>query len=461
MRESELRASGADRVGMAGRAVVPLLIAADVLTLELFVLLGMWLREAVSVWFPISLAPVTFHGIHLAVLVIPLGCLVWGLYPGYGLSPVDRLRRRTLVVLVGFGLMDVYDHLGQNGQWSRGVLVVAMALAVVGLPITHAWARRTLLRLGLWGEKVVLLGDPERCRMTAAALSARPDLGWIPAGIGNWPLDGEGHWNDAEMAILLPLRGELSLAEAADSLPFRRMVVIPDLGGRSLGVSSLETGLGLGLGMRNNLLYPVNRMLKRSLDLVAVLLALPLALPVIAAFALAVKVISPGPAFYGQQREGLGGRPFRLWKIRSMTPDAETRLDEVLGQDARTQGEWKSRMKLEDDPRIIPGIGRFMRRFSIDELPQLLNVLLGHMSLVGPRPLPAYHLAEISPALVALRQQVRPGITGWAQISGRSHSTVLQQVEYDAYYIRNWSFWIDSYVLARTVEVVLSARGAF
>ncbi|MBI3446890.1 MAG: sugar transferase, partial [Magnetospirillum sp.] len=416
---------------VARRFAVALLFAVDATILQICVLIGLWLRGTASTWMPINLTPSTFHGIHLAVLALPLGCSFWSLYPGYGLSPVERLRRRTLVALVGFGLMSVYDHMAQSGQWSRGVLLITMVLAISTLPLSHMMGRRLLSRLGLWGERVVVLGERERCKALTGILSSQPALGWIPAAEGEWPPTANSSWHGIDMAILVPPPGDLSLSAVTDCLTFRRFVIIPDLAGRSLGVSAQETGIGLGLGMRNNLLYPGNRALKRCLDLLMVLVVAPLALPLILGFTLGVKIVSPGPAFYSQLREGLGGRPFRLWKIRSMSPDAEARLSDVVGQDGLAQEEWKSRMKLASDPRVIPGVGRFMRRFSIDELPQLLNVLLGHMSLVGPRPLPAYHLAEIPPALVELRRQVRPGITGWAQISGRSESTVLQQVEHD------------------------------
>lgn len=447
---------------LARRTVMAMLAMADIALLELCVVGGRWLRFFLADWLPpINLAPSTFHGLYLAVLAIPLGCLLWRLYPGYGLSPVDRLRRRTLVTLVGFGLMILYDRLGQGGQWSRGVLSIASVLALVSFPLGHLLARWLLSRLGWWGEPVVVLGPPERRQRLAEILAAQPELGWIAVCHGDWPPQNQPGWRDVDMALLAPPPGALNLSAVVDGLPFRRFVVIPDFGGRSLGVMAHETALGLGLEVRNNLLYPLNGVLKRCVDLVGVVVLAPVAVPVIVLFALLVKVSSPGPAFYAQWREGKGGVLFRLWKIRSMVPDAEHRLGALVDGDGVAGQEWRATMKLSRDPRVIPGVGRFIRRFSIDELPQLFNVLLGHMSLVGPRPLPAYHLANIAHDQAQLRRKVRPGITGWAQISGRSLSTVDQQVEFDIYYIRNWSFWIDLYVAGRTIGVILSAHGAY
>lgn len=444
------------------RVAAVVLLGLDVVVLELCVLAALWLRGLMAVWLPIELASATFQGITLAVLVLPLGGLAWGLYPGYGLTPVERLRRRTLIALVGFGLMSLYDYLAQTGQWSRGILLIAMVLATVSLPLCHVLGRTLLIRLGWWGEPVALFGSPERCREVAESLKDDPGLGWIPATIDDWPPPAVIPEPGIEMAILLPPRSEDSLSAVTDTLAFRRFVLIPNFGGgQSLGVAALETGIGLGLEMRNNLLHPSNRVLKRGLDLLAALLLLPLAIVIVAGFGIAVAVISPGPIFYGQWREGVAGQRFRLWKIRSMGPRAEAELSQVLTEDSAHHAHWQSHMKLADDPRIIPGIGKFMRHFSIDELPQLFNVLKGEMSLVGPRPLPPYHLSEIPTSLIALRRQARPGITGWAQISGRSQITILQQVEHDSYYIRNWSFWIDAYVLMRTAGAVLSAHGAY
>jgi lipopolysaccharide/colanic/teichoic acid biosynthesis glycosyltransferase len=123
--------------------------------------------------------------------------------------------------------------------------------------------------------------------------------------------------------------------------------------------------------------------------------------------------------------------------------------------------EWQTRYKLRDDPRLIPVVGRLFRRFSIDELPQLWTVLKGEMSLVGPRPFPDYHLREFPPAFVELRQRVRPGITGLWQIAVRSDGGTSEQEAYDSYYIRNWSVWMDLYILSRTLAAVVSGRGAF
>lgn len=201
--------------------------------------------------------------------------------------------------------------------------------------------------------------------------------------------------------------------------------------------------------------------LKRAFDL---LVAVPLALltmPVVLVALLAVKLISPGPAFFTQEREGHRGRWIRVRKIRTMVPDAVTRLEHLLARDPQARAEWERYMKLKDDPRIIPYIGRFLRRTSIDELPQLWSVIRGEMSLVGPRPFTDYHLNAFSPEFRTLRRRVRPGLTGFWQVTVRSNGDLHAQEAADTYYVFNRSLKLDLWILFRTIPAVVLGRGAY
>jgi lipopolysaccharide/colanic/teichoic acid biosynthesis glycosyltransferase len=203
-----------------------------------------------------------------------------------------------------------------------------------------------------------------------------------------------------------------------------------------------------------------SRIIKRLIDLSISAPALLLTAPTILVAALLIVIANPGPVFFGQLRAGKGNRQFRVWKLRTMYPEAEARLESHLAANPAARAEWKRHFKLRDDPRVLPVIGSFLRKTSIDELPQLWNVIRGDMSLVGPRPFPEYHLKHFAPRFRALRRSVSPGITGLWQTSVRSDGDLRDQEFYDTFYIHNWSPWFDLYILSRTVRAVLSANGA-
>jgi lipopolysaccharide/colanic/teichoic acid biosynthesis glycosyltransferase len=237
---------------------------------------------------------------------------------------------------------------------------------------------------------------------------------------------------------------------------------VPDLFGMaSLWVSTRDLGGVLGLEIRQNLLIPLNRWLKRSIDLAVAGAAGLLVLPFLLAVVLWIKRVSPGPAFFYQEREGEGGRKIRVRKLRTMHLHADMLLLHYLEQDPEARDEWQRYFKLKRDPRILPGIGRLLRRTSFDEVPQLWNVLKGEMSLVGPRPFPDYHLEMFDREFRALRGRVLPGLTGLWQVSARSNGDLNVQEALDTYYIRNWSLWLDLHILARTVRAVLARDGAY
>ena len=197
------------------------------------------------------------------------------------------------------------------------------------------------------------------------------------------------------------------------------------------------------------------RLVKRALDIAVSITALLLATPLIILTALAIKLSSPGPVLYVDRRVGRHGRLFRMYKFRSMYRDAEQRRDTLRDSNEVTGPVFKMRA----DPRITP-VGRLLRKLSIDELPQLLNVLFGHMSLVGPRPPLPSEYRTYTPRQ-RRRLSVRPGLTCTWQVSGRSNIPFDQWIDMDLDYIDNWTFGRDLALLVRTIPAVLSGRGAY
>jgi Undecaprenyl-phosphate galactose phosphotransferase WbaP len=236
--------------------------------------------------------------------------------------------------------------------------------------------------------------------------------------------------------------------------------VVPKLHGlSSIGVETRDLNRVLALELRKNLLMAGPKFAKRILDLVFSVLFLICLSPVLALIGLLIRLESPGKALYRQSRIGLDCEKFWVWKFRSMRTNSEEALANYLAKNPQAAEEWKRDHKLKKDPRVTR-LGRILRKTSLDELPQLLNVVRGEMSLVGPRPIVDSEIQRYGNSF-ALYRQVIPGLTGLWQVSGRNERSYAERVELDTYYVRNWSPWLDIYLLARTIKVVVTGYGAY
>ena len=199
--------------------------------------------------------------------------------------------------------------------------------------------------------------------------------------------------------------------------------------------------------------------IKRFMDLAIVITGGIVILPLLLGIALLIKLSSPGPVLYKHKRLGKNGAYFTAYKFRSMVPDSEERLRKLLESDGAIRAEWEANHKLRNDPRITK-IGAFLRRTSFDEFPQLINVLKGEMSLVGPRPIVDAEVAKYGEDFNRIFS-VLPGLTGLWQVSGRSDTDYNDRVFYDTYYLQSWSVWLDLWVLFKTFDVVIRGKGAY
>ena len=418
-------------------------------------------------------------GIGAGLMLLPLGYFLAGLYPGYGLGPVERLRRRVIAVMLIFGALVSWDSLVNHRGWSRGILLLTFLFASIS-PALEAVVISILIRMRLWGTPTAILSANRAGIALARTLRGSPEFGLAPVALfkndaSTWgtsvdgipvlgpPAAAERLARGVSTAVVaMPGLKRTELIGIVERLPFRRVIVVPELGGlQSLWVSARDLGGSLGLELTRNLLLRRNYYLKRGVDYALGLPLFLMSVPIIAALALWIKYASPGPAFYTQQREGRGGKPIRIWKLRTMYLDADQALERYLAANPAEREHWQRFFKLKSDPRILPRVGHLLRRTSLDELPQLWNVLRGELSLVGPRPFPGYHLASFGEDFRNVRRSVMPGITGFWQIASRSDGDLKVQERLDTYYIRNWSPWLDTYILARTALVVLLRRGAY
>lgn len=242
----------------------------------------------------------------------------------------------------------------------------------------------------------------------------------------------------------------------------RNIAFVPDLIGTPMAdvqVDVLFSEEILLMRLKNNLARSGNCFLKRTFDLVATILGSIVLSPFLLALAVMVAVDNRGRVIFAHRRVGRGGREFPCYKFQTMVPDAQERLQEYLAVNPEARREWEENFKLTNDPRVTR-LGAFLRKTSLDELPQILNVIVGDMSLVGPRPIVQ---AEVPRYRENIREyyMVRPGITGMWQASGRSDTTYEERVAMDTWYVRNWSVWIDLVYLFKTFKAVLVGKGAY
>jgi Undecaprenyl-phosphate galactose phosphotransferase WbaP len=373
------------------------------------------------------------------------------------------------------------------GKWglSRLWTGVSWAVLLAVLPMSRLWMRHRLNQAGLLTQPYVLIGHPGDVEQAAEALASDPMLGYKPIAVVS-PNPGErlvelpGGHTFAPTPLTPAVRELLAkpgayqivgvmgtvnnrwLRELAKHLMLTRqdIVMVPALGDvpiYGMEVSQFFSHDVLMLRSRNNLKRRSPQLLKRAFDIVgsaALLLALS---PVFAYLAWKISR-DGGSAFFGHERVGQNGQPFKCLKFRSMVMNAQQELAKLLANDPQARAEWERDFKLKNDPRISK-IGGFLRKTSLDELPQLWNVLRGEMSLVGPRPVIQAELQAYGED-VAYYLMARPGMTGLWQVSGRSDTTYASRVRFDACYVRNWSLWFDLVILLRTVGVVTQQKGA-
>jgi Undecaprenyl-phosphate galactose phosphotransferase WbaP len=453
------------------------LMSTDILSIVGSLLLASNLRD--HLW-PMPGNPIA--GTILPALLIVLGSfVVVGLYPGVSLNPVEELRLSTLSITVAFLVLWSATFFLHDLSLSRFVYLAAYFFAVLSVPLFRFVARQAFCRQSWWGSQVVILGYGATGKLILDKLNNNPRLGLKPYAVLDDDLAKtehiEGDLLRGPLSRCLQITADHKISYGIVCMPslsrqelltlldrygqcFGHVLVIPNLiGMTSLGITAKEVSGIIGLELKQQLLRPSSRCLKRLLDIAISLVAAPIVLPLVAVFALLIKTADAGPAFYANPRLGVGGRKFKAWKLRSMLLDGESVLRQYLNDNPVEHAQWRATQKLKRDPRLTR-VGRFIRQTSIDELPQFWNVLRGEMSVVGPRPILEHQVSMYGPGF-NLYKQVRPGITGLWQVSGRNHLSFAERANLDKYVIQNWSVWLDVYILARTLSVLITRNGAY
>ena len=455
---------------------------------------AMWLSDLIAVtlaWLTVS------HGLWLTEPIpqsqlfnVTTASITFGLTLWFMVGARHYARRQALydelwqsingVALAALIQIAVTAVTGASDLWP---VVVLWGLVLILLPTLRWWTRTILDDLELWRRPVVIVGTGENATSAIKAVTDDFTLGYKVLAVADPEASGE-LMSSIQVDTGLPVvsldqidktSDEVQVLIALDSLQNekaqkivqrlvasnRRVHMIPSLRGlptMGMQVSHFFSHNTVMLTMRNNLARADFKVIKRIVDVVASGLGLLLLSPLFIIVSLKV-MQDGGPALYGHERVGKRGKPFQCLKFRSMHIDSQHMLKELLENDADARAEWERDFKLKDDPRIT-SIGKFIRETSIDELPQLINVFRGEMSLVGPRPIIAEELERYGD-FQQFYLRVRPGVTGLWQVSGRSDTSYEERVGLDVWYTQNWSIIYDIAILLKTVGVVFGRKGAY
>lgn len=426
----------------------------------------------------------------LILLIIALGCIVLFQQLGhYGRRRQFWQEIGDIVAVVGIAfLLDAALLYLLKVNFSRLWVLTSWALIAFSVPVVRRMVKEVSLKLGVWKQPTVIVGTGPIARETAEAYLRDVHLGYDVIAFIDPAAPADG-WSEMEIdhrrvpiqpldpiSAMLPAwlgRPHVVVALDLDKIPgCETLIERLSLHHGDLDIISPVRGLPinnakaahffsydiLSLRISNNLARPWSQFLKRAFDLVATTALLVFCAPLMGLIALLVR-FSESPILFAHTRVGRHGQLFQCLKFRTMVPNADEVLHRLLAEDPEARAEWEESFKLKNDIRITP-IGRFLRKTSLDELPQLFNVLKGDMSLVGPRPVIPDELERYGDAKIYYLE-VRPGLTGLWQISGRSDLDYEQRVSLDTWYVRNWTLWYDIVILFKTMITVPARAGAY
>lgn len=386
---------------------------------------------------------------------------------------------RTLAI---FAIIELSVIAFSKWQSSRYLWVLTWTLTMLMVPIGRTVARRILDRFGYWKKTTIIIGTGKNAVDACSALRSEESLGFdVQYMFGTSPgyankIEGVtfitdeawliSHFKDKVAQFVIAVESDETdvrdyWLKTLSINGFRHVSVIPTTRGLPLygtDMAFLFSHEVMIFRVNNNLAKRTSRFVKRTFDIICSLLIILISSPLM--IYLWYKVTRDGgPAIYGHMRVGRHGKLFPCYKFRSMVMNSQEVLQQLLSTDPEARAEWERDFKLKNDPRITP-VGRFIRRTSLDELPQLFNVLRGQMSLVGPRPIISEELSRYDEN-VDYYLMAKPGMTGLWQVSGRNDVDYDTRVYFDSWYVKNWSLWNDIAILFKTIKVVLHRDGAY
>jgi undecaprenyl-phosphate galactose phosphotransferase len=381
------------------------------------------------------------------------------------------IKGSVMALIINFALMSL---LKQADQYSRLIILMFFSLNLL-LPVWIYYVKRRCLRHPLLRERVLVICDEAACIDSQQWLSADNPFGFdVGHTINIHHHSPEGLQTTVGIIlakehffatiIMLENTGMEHMFQLMDKIQHKvkRILLVPRMTSLPMFNAEVFNSInqkGLIFFVRNNLLSDSDRAFKHISDFILALLLTLLLSPFLLSLYAWVWIATDGKPIFKQKRVGQDGKIFKIYKFRTMRADAAEQLEKILAEDPDSREEWERDHKLKNDPRITR-VGHFLRRTSLDELPQLINVLRGQMSLVGPRPIIDEEVVDYGD-YIDYYQQVRPGITGLWQVSGRNELSYGERVQLDVWYVRNWSLELDLIILTKTFVAVLLRKGSY
>ena len=356
-------------------------------------------------------------------------------------------------IIASFVLLLAYLAITKSiDQYSRGILIFSYVMMMFAVPLVKYLAKTTMYRFGIWSRAVKVISDEQDLKVE---IFLNPYLGYTKSTKA-----------DTKTIFINPKHRSIdTLAEILDIEMHKRdrVIFVPALNSYDLTQSqiyNLSASKNNLIVLTNKLKSKPRQLLQNIFNYILAILLLPILLPIIGILAYKIKRESPGPIFFAHNRIGKNGKIIPTLKFRSMYQDSKARLEKLLSENDEIRQEWQANFKLKNDPRVTK-IGAFLRKTSLDELPQIFNVLKGEMNFVGPRPVVQEEIDKYYKKDANYYFMVKPGITGLWQVSGRSDTDYDFRIRTDKWYIQNWSLWLDVVIMFKTVKVVLFREGAY
>lgn len=459
-----------------------ILLISDFIFLILILKLSIFLRLKIfTVFFILPPIIKSYHPLYF--IIIPTYVIVFAYQKLYSKTFPYWEEVKTIIKSAVISLIIILSALfifKLSQTYSRIVIITHTVLMIFLFPIIRTYIKKLLYKYDMLIRKAIIIGSGKTAEETYKSFTEDKNLCYKIAGfiddtdkkeiLGHKIHKGinkiEAYIKNAHITDVIIAKDDITCSETEliNKIQHKtsNIILIPDIRGIGIYGSEIKYFFGkqlFGFEIKNNLSNPLTYITKRIIDYIFGLIIFVLISPLMVLISLIIKFSTEGPVIYSHKRIGKKGKEFNCYKFRTMYIDADEKLKEILAKDPEKKKEWETYWKLKDDPRVTR-IGNFLRKTSLDELPQIFNVLKGEMSLVGPRPVIQKEIDEYYKENSYYYFMVPPGITGLWQVSGRSETSYEYRVSLDSWYVKNWNLWLDIVILLKTVKAVIKREGA-